>query len=397
MVKDDLKLLIPERNIVTVETFRNGKLRQRAKTHNMITRPGLDWLKYKRDYGLNTGIAAGKNTHKVPLDYFNTLVALKDSSAPTINENYNLSDVIAWANKTAYTGADTKRGTVNLVESYCTDNLIHWAIDFPTHAGNDGIINSIAWHYYDANTVMGNGTASLFYESLWGYNIKCYGTKWGDNKHIYIAESKTLAGTLNIYKISLATGAIVTTYGPYNKGATQNLNQFVIVGDRAYFNEYNGASYKNVYILNMTTGVFTTATRTAASTGLAYDGDNFWGVGVNSIIKYKADFSNDTVIAVPISGVYLTYDINNNCFYTSVGDNKYRLSTTGNILASFNIALIGNAPFYIINNKEYIDGGSGKFYSVSWESQGARALLPVPIQKTAADTMRINYDFDIRF
>lgn len=400
MVKDDLKLLIPERNIVTVETFRNGKLRQRARTHNMITQPGLDWLKYKRDSGLNTGIAAGKNTHKVPLDYFNTLVALKDSSAPAINENYNLSNVIAWANKTAYTGADTKRGTVNLVESYCTDDLIHWAIDFPTHAGNMDIINSIAWEYCmtTSDYIIGGQEAVISFSiPISGARALCF-----DGSHFWTG---VLDGgkKITIYKLS-KLGAVLSTYGPFASGLTSNLSDVLVINNTAYITEWNGGSYKKVTIIPLSGIGITTKTLAYACSAITYDGTNIWGLqhGLATIAKFDLSMNLISTISTPVPVFDIRYDPINNTIFGSVSDESccYILDMSGMTLNKIYYTIGGNnyKRFMNINGVLYaVSTVTNKVYVINYNSLGARALLPVPIQKTAADTMRITYDFDIRF
>jgi hypothetical protein len=399
LVKDAAKLLIPDRNIVTVETFRNGKLRQRAKTHNMITQPGLDWLKYKRDYGLNTGIAAGKNTHKVPYDVFNTLVALSDSTPPTLGENYNLSDVIAWANKTAYTGADTKRGTVNLAESYCTDDLIHWAIDFPTHAGNDGLINSIAWEYCNSISDFIQGVTNTNTESLISYLIG------GINKKLCTVDLLGNFWVLGygagmntngyLHKIDPITNTLIHSYGPYT-WPTSNPENICIFGNTAIFID----NYAKISLINISDGSLISQYQPATITPyIAYDGSHFWGwKATDKIVKYKADFSDDTIYTIPgAAGISnLQYDPITECITVKANGNQMIFINKQGIIAN---KIACNDSLLLRSGNILYTGtpNPAKYREYTTISQGARALLPVPIQKTAADTMRITYDFDIRF
>lgn len=420
MVKDASKLLIPERNIVTVETFRNGKLRQRARTHNMITQPGLDWLKYKRDYGLNTGIAAGKNTHKVPLDCFNTIMALSDATAPVIGETCSLADVIAWANKTAYTGADTRRGTVNLVESYCTDDLIHWAIDFPTHAGNNGVINSIGWLYglsqttyiqggYKNNLVGNILTLSGLALTVDGISLNTSAFHC-DGTYIWICYQNNLDNSFRIYKLSL-TGDLIASYTSLDSlSVFHNINSIAVDGNILYVLTYKGApgTTSTLHVYNLTTETkINSYTLSRYATEMCFaDGTLFTRIiGSDIVYKYSTAgieigpttilwdntpsfsffnsqyFDEDKIIAFGQSTTviynYVTGEIK--CLLDSENTNGYRHCMDKN----FN--------FYSF---QY---ATGNLYKQDHNSLGARALLPVPIQKTAADTMRITYDFDIRY
>lgn len=136
---------------VTAELFdaTNGKLVQREETHNFIAKPAVDFLEQaqrtvfkKGMYTLNSSVMKDYQL----LDKQNSILVLTDLAAAEDpeNETHFYGKPIGWASRTAYSGSDILRGTVNIAQSNATSTQCTWVFDWPTTAAN-GVIRSVGW------------------------------------------------------------------------------------------------------------------------------------------------------------------------------------------------------------------------------------------------------------
>ncbi|MED4904131.1 hypothetical protein [Parageobacillus thermoglucosidasius] len=141
----------PVRGLVKLELFDDltGKKIEEIKSENFISKyVHLYWEQLMRRsfiYHLNSqqGNLSGFSSL---LDFpFNTFWLL-DYNKPEDPENERIAPgkVVGYATRYTYSGSDTKRGSINLAESFANAEQIHYVFDFPTHAAN-GTFQSLIW------------------------------------------------------------------------------------------------------------------------------------------------------------------------------------------------------------------------------------------------------------
>lgn len=143
-------LLVPERNLehahVLVELFDavTGRKVDESSGENYITPAGIAHNRWKVRNDYMASMPGSLNQDVEPLNPFGE-VYLTDS-AETIDTGSSLAEgqVMAWANKTPYVGADTFRGSPNSGECEADPSRAKWVFDWPTTGGN-GTLRSVGW------------------------------------------------------------------------------------------------------------------------------------------------------------------------------------------------------------------------------------------------------------
>lgn len=398
-------------NIITLETFREGKLRQREQTHNLITSLGNTYLKYKKHAAFYTGMTAGNITHAAPSDVFGNILLLGDNSAPAASEEFAPGNIIAWANKTAYAGADTKRGTPNLALSFCTDALARWVFEFPTHAGNSAIINSIGWAYsMNANepiqagyTLKGN---SIDIQTVLSQpNGKTY-FWYQDENYLWVGcHNSNSTIRPNLYKIDPANMTVLDSYENFPATVMEIPKDIVVLNGYLYVLSANTTGSEKVYKFDLSNQSLAATIPVQYVKYLTSDGTNFytgWYNGTRKIEKRDINFNVIADIAYNYTFYALSIIDNNFWVFGNVSGSYYIwiYDKSLNLLHRLYIPQSGPAGKIIKLFGEYQitydnspTGYSNILKDFTFKSMGARGLLSAPIQKTAADTMRLTYDF----
>lgn len=317
------------------------------------------------------------------------------------NENANelglRGNLIGWANKnTAYSGSDTLRGTINLSESQTSNDnrtgLITLVFDFPTHAAN-GTINSVWWMYGESGNYRYRGYPywSYYNSSMLTYDWAC------DGDYIYSANGSNIAR----YNMNASTGVPVDV---------SNIDTDIrgIEFDGVYFWLYDATS-KKVYKCNTAFQVqaqFTASAVTGAFTSLTVHSDKIFIATTTSLYIYNvtgdlqttkssADYGLVTISRVKANNAYCHITGNNGeyaGFLAPNGDLIFKIDVSGEsrwlTYCFLRKPEYNNSRLIIArvssNCNHYIIGGIG-----------AHTKLAAPVVKTAANTMKVTYTFDI--
>ena len=141
-LKDSIKLSEQVvKGLVEIQLYsaKTGKLEFVGKGQNVLTDYQQEFFRRQNRIAFSSGIAGGTSN---PLVNCMNVIMLTDSTAPenpfVLGRVNSIGDVKGWSNKSAYSGADTKRGTPNFAEStlWANPNEIKWVFDWPTHAAN---------------------------------------------------------------------------------------------------------------------------------------------------------------------------------------------------------------------------------------------------------------------
>jgi hypothetical protein len=139
--------IIKPKGFVTVELFdKRGKLKERIKKQNYVHPVVLEqmakwWTFYT--FARNRAHRSFDTAGTFASDFFKVLRLTSNTDIEDQTERIIKGDQVGWAytNET-YSGSDSKRGTVNVAESFSDEKQIHFVFDFPTHAAN-GTFQSI--------------------------------------------------------------------------------------------------------------------------------------------------------------------------------------------------------------------------------------------------------------
>ncbi|MDR3665305.1 MAG: hypothetical protein P4L35_00555 [Ignavibacteriaceae bacterium] len=347
---------------------------------------------------------------------FRNLV-LTDSTlaeSPTTETNIP-GNMVGWANKVPYVGTSAYQGTINQIESFATENLVHWSFDFATSVAN-GTINSVCWGFVYPE-VAGYMLGSKLISQQLTYLGRCARTY-----SFVCAGDGFFWGTVGtaLYKIDPVSYAEIATYtlafapGAYSMCVN---NGFIY---------YYGNSYvrkQNILLGTVVTSVNSSCYPYAVDATYVYciyptSPSYFYRLKVSDLTQVDAKYITINVAGVP-TNLY-TY-----CMYMR-GGNLYVMCYTGysypagiylvnyvagtatlvngsNFLNDVKIFSDGTTLFlpYTENNNFNNVGNTSTTMLASFPNAEAtvsynlmaRKLLPSPITKTSAKTMKIIYEF----
>jgi len=319
------------------------------------------------------------------------------------NENANelglRGNLIGWANKnTAYSGSDTLRGTINLSESQTSNDnrtgLITLVFDFPTHAAN-GTINSVWWMY--------GGSSDYRYHGYpyWAYTNSSMTTNYDwacDGDYIYAANNSNIAR----YNMDTSTGVPVDV-------SNIDTNIRGIEFDGVYFWLYDATS-KKVYKCNTAFQVqaqFTASAVTGTFTSLTVHSDKIFIATTTSLYIYNVTGDLQTTKSSADYGLATISRVKaNNAYCHITGDNKGRyagfLAPNGDLIFKINVSGESSWSAYCFLRKPEYNNSRLIIARVSIDCNhyiiggiGAHTKLAAPVVKTAANTMKVTYTFDI--
>lgn len=384
----DLTKLKPVRGLVTVELFnKSGKKIKEIKSENMITTLAKNHLLWDMKEDFFRGCPGTLPAE--PSYSFNNIILTTSDIAPQDVDIPFIGSLIGWSDKSTYSGSDTLRGTLNTVESYATNDKVHWVFDFPTHAGN-GTIRTIMWGNIVKDSIYGTRFAFDATTNLWDNTIYQYGITRGDDCFWLCGLNST--NNRFFWKINLDL-TIAESY-PYLEG----IGYDGIAWGNGYLWAARGTSIVKVNVTNWT--VIDTLNLTIPIVGITWHDGILWVISTDDFI-YKINPSNGEIIgnivkpapnivgivfdnngllwAVRDNSEFFTMDINNNKILNAVSAYPISSWQTSDIWINEDNT-IGILPYR----------GQIKYNRLQY---GARTLLPQPITKTSNNTMKVTYDF----
>jgi len=373
----------PVQGFVTVELFDNGYKIKTVKSKNMITQFAKEHMIWDMKEDFFRGCPGTLPTEP---QYALSHIALYTAAAPE-NDPAQIPDLgtlIGWCNKTAYAGADTKRGTINRSESYANEEKAHWVFDWPTNSGN-GTFQTIVWCSFDETLVNHKLVVKTYFASP---DIYPRGLAWdGTNLWLSVGDAK------KIYRLNPTTGEVISSFGSPDaipRGLAWDGTNLWLAGDYA----------DKIYKLNPTTGevISSFASPDIYPYSLAWDGTNLWLAGLSAKKIYKLNPTTGEVISSFGSPDIYTYglawDGTNLWLSGDYADKIYKLNpTTGEVISSF--ASPDTTPTGLVwdgTNLWLAGVNTKKIYKLQ-AAIGAHTLLPQPVTKTNQQTMKIQYDF----
>ena len=384
-MKDVIKLknTKPVKGFATVELFNeSGKKVLEEKSENSLTYLATNHLIWNLKRDFYTGHPSGALGEPYYPIYY---LILDSSTDPIIYTSSmlckNISTIIGWSSKGTYSGSDTLRGTVNPVESYWTNEKVHWVFDFPTHAAN-GTFQRVVW---------GSGSNIYDYATIRKFShpdSSPRGLAW-DGTYLWAAGEKQK----KIFKIDPITGTVLTS--------------FPIPGNYVP----RGLAYDGTYLwlataewilqkINPATGeVLTTFTGFNAN-GITWDGSYLRVTNHNTNTIDKINSSNGSLISsIPFpSGITSVSGLawNGNNLWVEAWSNKtiYRVNPDTGLVLGAMPTLDGNPKGLTCDNTSLWTTGynTKNIYKID-AAIGSIARLPNPVTKTNDKTMKVTYEF----
>lgn len=392
------KKTAPVRGFVKLELFDDltGKKIEEITSENFISKYVYQyWEQLMRRsfiYHLNTqqgGLSGFSTLLSFP---FQTFVLL-DYNKPEDPENERIAPgkVVGYATQSTYSGSDTKRGSINLVESFANAEQLHYVFDFPTHAAN-GTFRSLAWVAASAGNYV-----------TWPYfNVKSF----PDSNEL---KGRALSVTDTEIYIKEAFAPTVRVYdkATFQGGSTQPKRQFNLAYDSIFGFVYAmgflwSVSYSDGKIRKVdpqngaTLATITPNSGTPSRlTGITFDGVDFWVTGVTSIYRVGQDGTVKQgfqqvgtrimdIAYMPEFDAFIVADR-----YLQVRNRNMELLC---YFGSYNSIDDDHCISY--NNGEIWQSNYNK---VLWKQTNAglaaRTLLPSAVTKTNMNIMKVTYDF----
>jgi hypothetical protein len=446
------RLYLPDRfaeGVGKIELFdaHSGRKQNEVPFHNFIAIPQLEYIKQQARFGFSgpgpdCASYPGVNTAEMARpDCMAYIVCSKYNAAEVpASERYPFGDIVGWSDRTAYVGADTKRGSVNISETIKTRSYSRWVFDWPTNAANDtfrsvlwagsisagsnqyGSTASYSWGLTESSIDGGIGAGAFLFNyvtnSYWTRDIgltplsagqaladvdvyACVGVKntvdkfdWGNGTIVSSLSAATLgvgASTIGgvTYDPNGGTPALWvtgwTTTSIYKRNASTGaaISSFVGPAGEAGFGpiDFDGTY---LWVIGITTGKVYQLTTAGAVVTSWTPGATMTGIAVDS--------NGDVWLSETPVGTSPTYWV-----YTGTGTYKGKFAGYSGGTATY------PKPIAWVRQ----DGTSRHLatcYSVStstsdgillhdWQMLGARVNLAADVTKTSLQTMKITYEF----
>ena len=394
-----------------------NKLIQEVKSTNCISSTALSRMYgefFRTNLLLNKRDGLSDRAAFLSPAYFMLLTNGTNPEDPT--QKYMFGDVIGYANGwQSYSGADTKRGSLNISETITGDWNKHIVIDFPTHACN-GTFQSVYWVPGIDNDVpislsmkadtthkrLGNNTnCDLAVVGDYVYTAVYINGNYKKIEQINLKTNETLKqidfetdvlslsnfgndlyvlGPEKIYKLGMDMN-IVSSFlhnVPGLEAYYRTNIHLVITESNAHIIDKNGA----LHTLDKSSGIFKSKKDTALAgvKSAYYEGKNIIKI-LNEGIKFSLYEFNESTLKL------------NQEFKRAIIYADNRVSTSYSDSESYyylySIAKKDNRLYFLAGvsgSDIYLQSGSDCTYF-------SHTLLPEPITKTSANTMKIQYDF----
>jgi hypothetical protein len=444
---DNIKLPIVYENKITIQLFDDltGKQVEEVKTHNLLTN-GAAKMAYMDRYfsrlrdgknsanptaGNSPSWNGGGNIYTPYANPFDVLILMNTGIPENADQTFLQGTKIGWAEKSVpYAGGDNLRGTINTSETTFNEpNNLHYVFDFPTNAAN-GTFDTIFWHSCFDNCF------DLLYSGGYPYLISDIGFgSWSDTGRTAAyggiayqsGRNTVIISEFTYYLMKQATLNKRTNISAILGGATISglfvdaNNIWVITTDnKIYKLDKNYALVSSITISNIPSGY---SQHYNYSGGLwMYNGNfytTFWKSGANTllstinstgVVTANKDIGSDTQIK-NISVVGTNLFLTNGAYGGTLGTGGiYNLSNNLNQIGTFAEFSVGDVAYNWNGNistitydvvKQYWMCGICRNTVVSniaplyLVPPGAMANVAPSVTKTATNTMKIQYDFNI--
>ncbi len=409
---DTTKFIKAIKGRVTVELFdaKSGDLVEQRRDNNFIALIGVAYLQsIQRSNFKSTmeSLYTGSDTDlAITSPFQNVSLSNYTGSADQTKERIMPGTPIGYANKTAYSGSDTMRGTPNALLCTTSETLTKWVFDWPTHAAN-GTIGSIGWTVNNLifSTIV-KSTANL--------------TQYPAANSIYVAylpPDKIIVGNGTNVKVfnrsDFSEAASFTTISA-NGIAWDSVNSKVWVISGNQIASYNQTG-------TVVNSPMTVTTRTYK--GLTFDGTDLWTTNGSVLYKISTSGSDITSYTNTLTtetgsgyGQYITdvaWDsraqklrILHVAYRAGGYSNYYRLVSLGDIisgaLTSYHVlfpTVVDSTPYRCFDIDPDNQDILVRFNSTNIDARiidglGTLVVLPSSVTKTNAQTLRVTYQLD---
>lgn len=449
-MKKQKPILAPAKGVFTVELFdaRTGKKTYEAKSENRITAVMSDIAYYDGIYNrlLESNLSTGlSSTLSDGLGMCNVVMLTDGNVAEDQYDYFTWGNLVGYADLyTAYSGANTLRGTINTTESTYTTTYLsngpiktsatrHFVVDFPTSAAN-GTFQSI---YLTPRN--GVETGVVYYPAYFKQINKITVASGGspdltssnvafDSNYIYVLKKGTT--TVRVWN---KTTLIETTGKTLAANANSldydsDLSCFFALGTDGSIKKYDSnfnvlATYSKSSSLNTvgsynlaTSQVFRSICVTSSKILVAYQGSDGSTTRM-ALAAYNKDgtFSSAmmlTTTACTDARVTITKIPQGKILIQSYTAIFYILNESDLSIVTSWVSGVSSAywctSFYASyghfrwdpNLNSMIaayEGGNGYLYINQMLPAGAHTLLASPVTKTSTNTMKIQYDITVDY
>lgn len=394
---------------VCVSLLEDGKIVKQVEKDNFISLTGKEFLKLKQVNAIAERIGGNANINRFA-QFLNSpfsRVVLTDSAVAgnELTDIFLDGNVIGYADKdNTYIGSDTKRGTVNLAESYVDKSKIHFAFDFPTHCAN-GTIQTLGFRSIEDNA------------------FRMVKDSDGEGGYLFCNTNKDRVGYLtdrsssrNILEFNLDNLTFVgKQLSKFVRGIANLDNKLYILGDadsnNAKIYDFStgdfGAEFvlsKDVPVKRCVCGYKNKLYVSSASSSVDPDVSDAYSKYLY-VFNSLGVFEKRILMPKPAVGAHqILSPFSENVLYVFVeGSGSYLLDLKIDSFKVFRLEPGLNS--YEILTKFVFDEDLNKRYSIfrkdsyAWGlyeltgSLGSKIVLPEPIVKTNAHTLKIEYDF----
>lgn len=335
---------------------------------------------------------------------FQTFVLL-DYNKPEDAENERIAPgkVVGYATRSTYSGSDTKRGSINLTESFANAEQLHYVFDFPTHAAN-GTFQSLAWAAASAGSnIIWLSFNNLTFPGNSGI-LKGRGLAV-TNTEIYIKDP--WSNKVRVYDKATFQGESSQPKREFNLAANNVMKMVYAMG---YLWTVGSSDNKIVKVDPQTGAVVQTITPSGGSMpsrldGITFDGVDFWVTWNNSGSSTQA-----LVFRIGQDGTVKQAWQDNNKKYWDIAympEWDLLILADGNDSSGLQVRnkngelicyLSSTTPDYDhcidYNNREvWYTNYNRNLTKQTHAGLTARTLLPSAVTKTNMNTMKVTYDF----
>lgn len=449
------RLILPPSELITgtgvVELFDDltGKKQLEMPFENFIALPGQRWHKAMSRLAFGHGmpqdpvqgsvfnatasafpiqLLSWPNNEGMPLDVFSHIAVTDNSDAEVPVSEVNPKEgetIVGWANRTVYSGADTKRGTPNAAESISDAAKSRWVFDWPTHAAN-GTFRSVEWlSLWEVTTLLPYSKLVAIGDQYWNsdvghnYFLPMSGEQAGahyNKDEFWMFGGSTSPTTAVVQRHKYLDGSLVVgselTYATLGNFPVRSGQMDIATGDLWLM---ESASTWRIRRYTQAGGVVTTLTPAPASissrVGVAWSGTKLW------MAYSKVDGTYAVSEIDPASGAVLStwtvpsatgivWSAGSLYIWDGVLDRLYQYTEAGILVQKWygtdrsngtsdiwrqeDVASINFSNHFfglVPTNNEIIDWGL-------LETLGARTRLPGDVTKSSLQTMKVTYQFN---
>jgi len=346
-----------------------------------------------------------------------------DDESPSTETGLS-GNIIGYADRVPYVGADVLKGTINQVESYANEDKAHWVFDFGTDKAN-GTIGSVSWVYkypetpatlntpplalgtnleyvgtckraYAGNYITyGDGYywarlgSTLYkidpvtFEEIWTFTLK---TTVGSNDIFFVVKDNYIYYYFNneIIRQDLSSGTFISSTGQQGY-VYENGTRYLGVShvDENYIYVHGSSPSRNIRLLNFNTLALVKAFAPTSQ----------WDATIALVVKNGIMYVACSSTYIPISWYILEFATGALTPIHNILVNEVRNITYKNNNLLFGYQVSFNVGGTSVNSNTIIGTFGSSVEGLKNYNLTARKRLDSPIVKTSAHTMKIIYEF----